>query len=1010
MNNVPSPSTYGNSQAQRKDPPATDVASMETASSPTPHLATKGSSSMVIAAPAATASEPSSAVATSAASSSSAAAAAAESSPNLNQNNNNSSFSHPNHHNGHESDLAVAHRLQAVEQLTSIFGFPASVAEQAVDAVGWNVTTCYNYILDQNLAQDSGGPITPIDNCPHLQRHVQVTIATVTHALQGEPPQDAPCSRGQSDMHNATTATSNDKPGSLKEDVNQDGSCPSKENWMCLECGVIRCSRYKNGHALVHWEETKQESSGGEGHCIAVSFSDLSVWCYLCSAYVRHSILISPLVRQLEHFKFASPPPSTSSATTNMMVTDDGDSRGAAQSAQEEQQQQQQQEQRTYGSLSIRRTPPPAPLGDDDDDDVAADGHSTPPSMMDSASKHHSTAQQIEKQNPPLQPQQQQHHSKGFLPHILSPVAPSPTRKKQRTSILAPNLDMDVPADTITDDRKDEAMNTNHGNKETETEERGADPSDDERMQTEPEHSDCGDHDEEEDEGGDDGDEEDDEEPRKMPARGVPLDFDDEPTEGEHGDHDDEDEEEDDEVDANLIQMLAQAAAAQGVSLEWIIEQARAEQDAEDGQPQPVEYPFERFPTNLADVAEFIQSEKCRRILILAGAGMSVSSGIPDFRSAGTGLYSTLNANLLTCTAAQQEAIRQDPSFALDQHLFLENPLPLLETKRDFILGTYEQRWKATLAHRFVELLHVKTGKLVRLYTQNIDGLEDQCTQLPEDKVIPVHGTMDRAECARCKTRTGFADFCHQVRNQIKDITGRDPTAPSVSTSINCSTCGYNSLKPAIVLFRSSMPQEFFANVGPDVRNVDLLIIIGTSLKVAPANSLVWRVPRSALRVLVNREIVGEHLGMDFYSSEQQQHQDNDHDDSDNENNNENNRHNDHQPTNPIGGRDFFAGGNCDDVLLELMEHLGWLSDLESLLVEQQLPQSSASLLQERLASSRRAGDGSGSGSPSAAAVSTTTTDAPGGSSTNDNNSENIIHNNAPSERRQSLGEPSVPS
>ena len=418
----------------------------------------------------------------------------------------------------------------------------------------------------------------------------------------------------------------------------------------------------------------------------------------------------------------------------------------------------------------------------------------------------------------------------------------------------------------------------------------------------------------------------------------------------DNGEEDDEQ-----EVDANLIQMLAQAAAAQGISLDWIIEQARAEEEGS----QPLDYPFERLPTNLADVAEFIQSEKCQRILILAGAGMSVVSGIPDFRSAGTGLYSTLDASSLTCTAAQQEAIREDPSFALDQHLFLENPLPLLETKRDFILGTYEQRWKATLAHRFVELLHAKTGKLVRLYTQNIDGLEDQCRQLPEEKVIPVHGTMDRAECARCKTRTSFADFCHQVRNQIKDITGGDPAAPSVSTSINCTTCGYNALKPAIVLFRSSMPQDFFENVGPDSRDVDLLIVIGTSLKVAPANSLVWRVPRTALRLLVNREIVGEHLGMDF----------------------------DHTPSTAAGvtssntgGRDYFAAGNCDDVLLDLMEHLGWLPDLESLLTDQQLPESSATMLQERLATTSRSptrtsssGTASGGGEgPSAAAAAAT--------------------------------------
>jgi NAD-dependent deacetylase sirtuin 2 len=101
----------------------------------------------------------------------------------------------------------------------------------------------------------------------------------------------------------------------------------------------------------------------------------------------------------------------------------------------------------------------------------------------------------------------------------------------------------------------------------------------------------------------------------------------------------------------------------------------------------------------------------------------SVASGIPDFRSAD-GLYATLNPDLLTADAIEREAIRSDPTFALDQTLFEKNPLPCLELNREFILGTREQRWKATLAHRFVELLHSKTGKLARLYTQNIDGGE----------------------------------------------------------------------------------------------------------------------------------------------------------------------------------------------------------------------------------------------------------------------------------------------
>jgi NAD+-dependent protein deacetylase sirtuin 2 len=155
------------------------------------------------------------------------------------------------------------------------------------------------------------------------------------------------------------------------------------------------------------------------------------------------------------------------------------------------------------------------------------------------------------------------------------------------------------------------------------------------------------------------------------------------------------------------------------------------------------------------------------------------------------------------------------------------------------------------------------------------------------------------------------------VQRQIKDLSGKDPTAPTESTAIECSVCGYNTMKPSIVLFKSSLPKEYFENVNVDVSDVDLLIVIGTSLRVAPANSIVSRVPPSTMRLLVNKEIVGGHLGMNFGAD---------------------------------ATRDYFAEGDCDNMLLDLMEHLGWMDDLEPFLSNHQLPESSAELLGERFA------------------------------------------------------------
>jgi uncharacterized UBP type Zn finger protein len=205
------------------------------------------------------------------------------------------------HDDPNDNDMGIASRWQTIEQLVSIFAYPSETAAQAVDAVGFDVTACYNYILDNNLADDAGGPIVPIDSCPHLTKHVQIHANNLAESIGGnQRPQDASCS------HRLGKQSSNKKKAgvSLKQDMEEDGSCPSHENWMCLECGAIRCSRYQNGHCRMHWESTVQNDGDGEGHCVAISFSDLSIWCYVCSAYVKHPTLLSPLLSVLERLKF----------------------------------------------------------------------------------------------------------------------------------------------------------------------------------------------------------------------------------------------------------------------------------------------------------------------------------------------------------------------------------------------------------------------------------------------------------------------------------------------------------------------------------------------------------------------------------------------------------------------------------------------------------------------------------------------------------------------------------
>jgi NAD-dependent SIR2 family protein deacetylase len=279
-------------------------------------------------------------------------------------------------------------------------------------------------------------------------------------------------------------------------------------------------------------------------------------------------------------------------------------------------------------------------------------------------------------------------------------------------------------------------------------------------------------------------------------------------------------------------------------------------------------------------------------------------------------LYDVLEPDTFTASESQRERIRLDPTAVFDKHLFLENPLPCLECKRPFILGTKENKWKATLAHRFVELLHEKTGKLTRLYTQNIDGLEGQCKKLPKESVIPVHGSMSRVACElpECKAEMDFDEFCDKIRSNIKDISGKDDTAPLTSTPIMCKSCSKFTVKPTVVLFHSPLPNIFFENIVDDLPSADLFIVMGTSLTVGPANSLVYLVPEDCLRVVVNNEPVGYRLGIDYSED---------------------------------ATRDYFVRGSCDGVLLDLMSKMGWTDDIEK--IKHELPDSNKSLLEDHL-------------------------------------------------------------
>jgi NAD+-dependent protein deacetylase sirtuin 2 len=258
--------------------------------------------------------------------------------------------------------------------------------------------------------------------------------------------------------------------------------------------------------------------------------------------------------------------------------------------------------------------------------------------------------------------------------------------------------------------------------------------------------------------------------------------------------------------------------------------------------------------------------EGCK-VVVLTGAGVSCAAGIPDFRSPG-GLYSTLKPDLITATEQQRDYMRFDPTAVVDIRLFSVNQFPYLEVRRPFILGTAEMKWKATLSHFFMQVLHDK-GMLQRIYSQNIDGLDFQLS-VPKEKIVNLHGSLGEIKCEFCGANHSVEKFREDVRNKIKNIYATDSVAdtrdgPVSSTNIFCSRCQRPGVKPATVMYGSDLPRLVFQRIREDFPGkVDLLIVAGTSLTVSPACNLVSQVSKKTPRLLVNQQVVGQHLGMSF--------------------------------------------------------------------------------------------------------------------------------------------------
>jgi NAD-dependent deacetylase len=199
-----------------------------------------------------------------------------------------------------------------------------------------------------------------------------------------------------------------------------------------------------------------------------------------------------------------------------------------------------------------------------------------------------------------------------------------------------------------------------------------------------------------------------------------------------------------------------------------------------------------------ARLAELLRSADLT--VALTGAGISVPSGIPDFRSPGTGLW----ANVDPMEVAHIEVFRRDPErfwhFYGDRFAALRGKRP---NRAHAVLVELERR-----------------GRLEAVVTQNIDGLHRAAgTQ----NLIEVHGTIGTSSCLSC----GGAVALEEVR-------ARQAAAQDGVPRCECGA----PLKPDVVLFGELLPEPALARASALAAEADLLLCVGSSLEVFPVAQL----------------------------------------------------------------------------------------------------------------------------------------------------------------------------
>ena len=280
----------------------------------------------------------------------------------------------------------------------------------------------------------------------------------------------------------------------------------------------------------------------------------------------------------------------------------------------------------------------------------------------------------------------------------------------------------------------------------------------------------------------------------------------------------------------------------------------------------------------LDDAVKLLKDAK--NIVVLSGAGISTSLDIPDFRSDG-GFYSRLSSSIGLTTPEEFFSLE---FFNSSSEQFWDNVKPLLPKHAKAKDGSYQfvaaessdQKYtvpRFSKTHAFLSLLH-NDGKLLTNYTQNIDNLE-YASGIRDDRVVKCHGSWDTASCLDCgKTisarkylpivwQSGYPrcncaadDLARPKKNKLKAKKRKRAVfeGDSDHSSDDGTAIPKGLFKPDITFFGEGLPEYYLSRLEEDRTEADLILVLGTSLKVRPVKTMVVDFPPNVPQIWINRD------------------------------------------------------------------------------------------------------------------------------------------------------------